>query len=120
MKNTFNKFTDEKIEEIIEKLYKELDKDQSIRFLKRLVPVCFKRKYTYDDLYQLSKRNEKFGKVWSILKDELECRLAEQGLDRIGDSSITKFVLMRCHGWAEKTENTNIETINVMPDFGDE
>lgn len=122
MKTKYNKFTDEVIEEITAKLYNELDNDLSITQLKRLAIVCFKRKYTCDDLYQLSRRNEDFAIVWTNIRDELECRLVEFGLDRSADGTMTRFMLKNNHGMIEKSEvtNTNIEMVEVMPNFGDE
>ena len=121
MKDTYNSFTDEVIDTITKKLYEIIDKDVSITTLKRLVIVCFKRKYTYNDLYQLQKRNENFAIVWTNIKDELECRLIEFGLDRSADGTMSRFILKNGHEYKETSEvtNTNIEMIDVMPDFED-
>mgnify|MGYP003656769953 CR=1 FL=1 len=120
MKDKFNKFTDEKIAEITETLFKELDTNVEVLYLHRLISNCFKREYTVDDLYQLTNRSEDFKKVWILIRNELECRLLEGGSFRTHDSGFNKFVLSANYGMKEKSEVTTIEAIDVMPEFGDE
>lgn len=120
MKTKYNKFTDEKIAEITEALFKELDTNEEVIYLHRLISNCFKREYTVDDLYELTNRNEEFAKVWILIRNELECRLLEGGSLRKHDSGFNKFVLSANYGMKEKSEVTNIEMLEVMPNFGDE
>ena len=112
-------YTEEKIKEVTEALFKGLDEDPDVLFLFRLIKNCFGREINVDDLYQLTKRNEGFAATWKQIKEELECRLAEKGLDRTNDSGMTKFTLSANYAWTEKKEVTNIDVIEAMPEFGD-
>lgn len=120
MKSKYNSFTDDKIDELIVDLFKTLDANPDMLFLYRVVNSTCGRDINVNDLYQLAERSEKFKKVWTTIKSELECRLAEHGAWRKTDSNFSWKCLSANYGWREKTEVTTVEHKSAEPKFCDD
>jgi len=119
MANTI-KYTKPKVAKIAKDFTKALADNPQVLFLHRLITLIPQHDLTVDTAYQLAQSYEVFGKVWTLAKSELECRLIEKGLNRETDASLTKFCLSANYSWKEKSEVTNIESVDTMPDFSED
>jgi len=114
------KYTKRKQAELATDIEEFLDKNPQVLFIHRVMRGLKGYNLNADSGYQLAQKYEIIGKAWTFMREELECRLIEKGLNRETDSSLTKFCLSANYSWKEKSEVTNIDAIDTMPEFGDE
>jgi DNA-packaging protein gp3 len=73
---------------------------------------ALERGYCAQRLSEFAEKNEKFAEAYRRAKDWQECRLVQGGLCNIYNPTITKFILINCHGWKERQE---VSGSNVDP-----
>ncbi len=94
------KYSNEFIETESEAFYKWMEKPENIYFKSFAIERGYSPKY----LVEFAKTNKRFSECLVYAHEWQEQKLANYGLFNKTNSSITKFVLQNCHGWAEKSQ----------------
>ena len=66
---------------------------------------CLEREIDPRIMTDWAKENERFSESYSLAKSYQESRIFKGSMKEIFSGSMSKFALMNCHGWADKTES---------------
>ena len=70
-----------------------------------LKDFCLERDIDPDFMAEWARENEKFNGAYKLAKGLQESRIFKGSMKEIFSGSMSKFALMNCHGWADKTES---------------
>lgn len=66
---------------------------------------CLERDIDPDYMSIWAKENEKFGEVYKLAKAFQESKIFKGAIHETFNSGMSKFALINCHGWVDKTES---------------
>ncbi len=69
-----------------------------------LKDFCLERDIDPDLMAEWAKENERFNGTYKLAKGFQESRIFKGALQNTFNSSISKFVLVNCHGWVDRQE----------------
>lgn len=70
-----------------------------------LKDFCLERDIDPDYMSIWARENEKFEGVYKLAKSYQESKIFKGAMHDTFNSSMSKFALMNCHGWADKSES---------------
>lgn len=70
-----------------------------------LKDFCLERDIDPDYMAEWAKENERFNGAYRLAKGLQESRIFQGSMQDTFNSSMSKFALMNCHGWADKSES---------------
>jgi len=84
--------------------------DELINWMKNdsrfwLKDFCLERDIDPDFMAEWARENERFNRAYKLAKGLQESRIFKGSMLETFSGSMSKFALMNCHGWADKTES---------------